>query len=303
MGNFALHVLALVAIYSILAYSLNLVTGFGGLLTFCQASLYGVGAYAYALLRVGSPAPPFARDLVFSASVSFAVALAGAAAAGAVAALLIGVIALRFRGDLFVLATLGFQVIVVDILLNATSLTRGPFGIYGIRRPDLFGWQVQAPAQYAGLFLIISSLVLLLMMATYRSRFGLRLKALRDNERAAESLGISAFRQHLTALILFGACSGLAGALFASYVTYIDPASFQLGLSLFIVSSLLLGGSGNLRGPLIGVLVMVVMPELLRFVGLPEAIAANLREILYGVALILLMHRRPQGIAGSFRVT
>jgi branched-chain amino acid transport system permease protein len=139
-----------------------------------------------------------------------------------------------------------------------------------------------------------------LLFTLYRSPFGLSLKALRDDERAAESLGISAFRQHLAALTVAGGCAAVAGGLYAAYVTYIDPTSFGLDESIFIVSLLLLGGSGNIRGPLIGVVVMILLPEILRFAGLPDAVAANVREIIYGLILVMLMYWRPKGLAGDF---
>jgi branched-chain amino acid transport system permease protein len=136
----------------------------------------------------------------------------------------------------------------------------------------------------------------------YQSPYGLSLKALREDERAAESLGIPAFRQHLSAFVIAGTCAGIAGALFASYVTYIDPTSFSLSESIFIVTLMLLGGTGNIKGPFTGVLVMVLLPEALRFAGLPPTAAPNVREILYGAILIALMFWRSQGLAGEYRL-
>lgn len=164
----------------------------------------------------------------------------------------------------------------------------------------MLGWEVRQTSDYVLLIAAINALILPLLFLFYRSPFGLGLKALRENERAAESLGISAFRQYLWALVIAGACAGLAGALYASYVTYIDPTSFDLKESIFIVSLLLLGGSGNIKGPITGVVVMMLLPEALRFLGLPDAIAANIREIIYGLILVLLMYWRPKGLAGDF---
>nr|VFJ45717.1 MAG: amino acid/amide ABC transporter membrane protein 2, HAAT family [Candidatus Kentron sp. DK] len=300
MANYLLHILVMIGIYSILAYSLNLLTGFGGLLAFCLAGFYGIGAYAHTLLQVGGPASPFVDELLFSAALPFPIALLGAALAGGLAALLIGAVALRFRGDFFIFTTLGFQMIVFVALYNWTDLGRGAFGIYGIPRPDVFGWEVRQLWEYVMLIGVLNALILPILFVLYRSPFGLSLKALRDNERSAESLGVSAFRQHLSALVVAGACSGIAGGLFASYVTYIDPTSFGLKESIFIVSLLLLGGSGNIRGPILGVIVMILLPEILRFAGLPDSIAPNVREILYGLVLILLMYWRPKGLLGDF---
>ena len=300
MEEYLLHIIVMIGSYAILAYSMNLVTGFGGLLVFCMAGFYGIGAYAFTLLQIGTPGNPLASELIFSLALPFPAALIGAGVAGGLAALLIGAVALRFRGDFFIFTTLGFQMIVFVVLYNWVELGRGAFGIYGIPRPDLFGWEVQQLWEYVVLIGIINALLLPLLFKLYRSPFGLSLKALRENERAAESLGISAFRQHLAAMTVAGACAGIAGGLFASYVTYIDPTSFGLKESIFIVSLLLLGGSGNIKGPILGVVVMMLLPEALRFIGMPDAIAANAREIIYGFVLVILMYARPRGLAGDF---
>lgn len=298
MSNYLLHLMVMIGIYSIVAYATNLVTGYGGLLVFAMAAFYGLGAYMHTLLQIGGTA--LANDVAFAASMPFPVALLGAALAGALGAVVIGCVALRFRGDFFVFATLGFQMIVFALLYNAPGLVRGAFGIYGIPRPHVFGWHVNAPGEYLLLVAAVNTLVLPVLFLLYHAPFGLSLKALRENERAAESLGISAFRQHLSALGIAGACAGVAGGLFASYVTYIDPTSFTLRESIFVLSLLLLGGSGNVRGPIIGTIVMILLPEALRFLGMPDAIAPNVREIIYGLALVLLMYWRPQGLAGEY---
>lgn len=290
----------MIGIYVILAYSLNLVTGYGGLLVFCMAAFYGIGAYAHTLLRIGADSNSISEELLFTTSVPFPVALIGSAIVGGTAAFLIGIVALRFRGDFFVFTTLGFQMIVFVALYNWTGLARGAFGIYGIPRPSILFWKIDSLREYALLILLANAIILPILFVLYRSPFGLSLKALRDNERAAESLGISAFHHHLSAFVVAGAFAGVAGALFASYVTYIDPTSFGLQESIFIVSLLLLGGSGNLRGPIFGALAMILLPEILRFLGLPSSVAPNIREIIYGLALVLLMYWRPQGLAGNY---
>lgn len=302
MTNYLLHLVVMIGIYAILAYAMNLVTGFGGLLIFCLAAFYGLGAYTHTLLQIGGEGSRLASEVLFSAALPFPIALALAGIAGGVFALLIGWISLRFRGDFFIFATLGFQMIVFVVLYNWTDLSRGAFGIYGIPRPDILGWRVNEPWEYVAVVAGVNAVLLPLLFLLYRSPFGLSLKALRENERAAESLGISAFHQHLWAFVIAGGCAAVAGGLYASYVTYIDPTSFTLRESIFIVSLLLLGGSGNIRGPIVGALVMVLLPEALRFLGLPDSIAPNVREITYGLALITLMFIRPSGLAGSFAV-
>jgi branched-chain amino acid transport system permease protein len=216
----------------------------------------------------------------------------------ALVGVLVGIPALRFRGDYFVVALLGFQMVAFVVLYNWVSLTKGPYGIPGIPRPMLLGVTVGSLWGYLLLVAVLAVVVCGGLLILYRSPFGIALRALRDNERAAEALGISAFRQFLWAMGTAAAAAAIPGACYASYVTYIDPTSFTLKESIFQASILLVGGAGNARGPASGTLFMVLLPEALRFVGLPDAVAANLREIIYGSMLVALMYWRPQGMCG-----
>ncbi len=288
--NYFLHILVMIGIYLPLAYSLNLTVGFGGLLSVAHAAFYGIGAYAFTLLLTGAHIHPLF-------AVAAAVVITGLIAMGA------GTVSLRFRGDLFLFVTLGFQMIVFVLLHNWVGLTKGPYGIPGIPRPTFFGTIIRTPMQYAMLALAMNALVLPLLFALYRSPFGKAMKALRENEAAASSLGINPRRLYLQAFVWSAAFAALPGAFYASYITYIDPTSFTLKESIFIAATLLLGGSGNRIGPLVGVVVMLLLPEALRFVGLPDAVAHNVREIIYGLMLAVLMYLRPQGIVGEYRMT
>jgi branched-chain amino acid transport system permease protein len=287
--SYTLHVLIMIGLYLMVAYSLNLVVGFGGLLSLCHAVFYGIGAYTYALLSLGFDLP-------------FPVALMAAVVMNAVLGGLIALPALRFRGDMFVFVTLGVQMIVFTVLYNWVGLTGGPYGIPGIPRPGLLGLTVRGLPAYLVLVVALDALILPLLYALYQSPFGLTLKALREDERAASALGVCPTWIYGQAMALAAAFAAVPGVLYASYVTYIDPTSFTLQESIFIVAILLLGGSGNRLGPLVGVTLMLLLPEALRFVGLPDAIGPNVREITYGVLLIVLMYWRPQGIAGEFKV-
>jgi len=287
--DYLLHLGILIGIYLILAYSLNLIVGFGGLLSLCHAVFYGIGAYACALLMMEAGIP-FAPALLLSIVFSGLIALA------------VGLPALRFRGDSFVLVTLGFQMIIFTTMYNWVDLTKGPFGIPGIPRPEIFGWEVASLPEYLALVLLCLCLTGSILFLLYRAPFGLALKALREDEMAAEGLGKSPIYLFLCAFVISGMVASVAGCLYATYVTFIDPTSFSLDESIFLFSVLLVGGAGNIRGPLVGTAFMILLPEGLRFVGLPDAVAANLRQIIYGASLIILMFLRPQGIAGEFKV-
>nr|VFJ43285.1 MAG: branched-chain amino acid transport system permease protein [Candidatus Kentron sp. FM]VFJ43955.1 MAG: branched-chain amino acid transport system permease protein [Candidatus Kentron sp. FM]VFK06025.1 MAG: branched-chain amino acid transport system permease protein [Candidatus Kentron sp. FM] len=287
--NYLLHLLVMIGIYLPLAYSLNLILGFGGLLSLCHAAFYGIGAYAYVLSLTALGLPP---GIALLFGIGFTLLLSVG----------VGWVSLRFRGDLFLFVTLGFQMILFVLLYNWVGLTNGPYGIAGIPRPELFGVVFRSPAHYVLLAAAMNLVLLPILFALYRSPFGLALEALREDETEAESLGFNADHLYLQAFAISAAIAAIPGAFYASYVTYIDPTSFTLNESIFLAAILLLGGAGNRIGPLVGVIIMLLLPEVLRFVGLPDGIAHNLREIIYGLMLAVLMYLRPQGIAGEYRV-
>lgn len=287
--NYLLHIAIMMGIYGMLALSANLLIGFGGLLTMAQAAFYGLGAYVYALLSLNFGLPFFVTlpaAIVFCGAVGW----------------LFGLAALKFRNEAFVLATIGFQMIVYVVLYNWTDLTRGPYGIPGIPRPEFFGFEIESiPAFFiftAALFLVVFGV----MYFVSRSPFALSLKALRDDEPAAQTLGICPRVQYIRAVVISAALSAIPGVCFAGYITYIDPTSFTLTESIFIACILLVGGSGNIAGPMSGVAFMILLPEVLRFVGLPDAVAANVREITYGLLLIVLVYMKPKGLAGVYAI-
>jgi branched-chain amino acid transport system permease protein len=285
--NYLFHILTMISIYAVLGLSLNLVLGFGGMLSLCHAAFYGIGAYTFSLLMM-------------DAGFSFLAALPIAVLASGLAALLIGAVTLRLRGDFFVLSTLGFQTIIFVVLYNWVDFTRGPYGIPGIPRPEILGFSFNAPW---AMFLLAAAVALLAWWICLRLSqwpFGRTLQAVRDDALAAQSLGKNPLAFTLTAFALGGALAALAGGLFAAYASYIDPTSFMLEESVFILCVVVIGGAGNLQGPVIGAIILVLLPELLRFVGLPDSIAANLRQIIYGLLLVLMMRFRPQGIAGRY---
>lgn len=277
------------SIYAILTTSANLVVGMVNLLSIAQAAFYGIGAYitALALMILGLPLLP---SILLA---MFITALFG---------FLIGYVSLRLKGDYFVLATLGFQIIIYTVLFNWISVTKGPFGIPGIPAPEVFGiFKISGIIGFFILSLIMLAIVLFIFYHLINSPFGRALKGVRGDEIAMLSLGRNVAKLKIQAFTIASAFSAISGFLFASYITYIDPTSFNLDESIFIVTAVLIGGTGNIKGPIIGAAFVVVLPEILRFVSLPDSIAANLRMIIYGLILCLVMYFRPQGIAGDYK--
>ncbi len=285
--NYVLHIVILVGIYYMLGMSLNLLTGYSGFLSICHAALYGVGAYTAALmsLRVGSP---------FLLNVVCAVVICGVLGA------LVGIPSLRIRDDYFVIATFAFQVIVFNILNNWVSLTGGPMGLPGIPQPVILGWQVDSYWEYLLLVMILAALILWTSHRIVHSPFGRVLTALREDETFALAAGNNVAAYKVLVFVVGAVMASVAGTIYASYISFIDPTSFTAMESIFIISIVIIGGAGNFWGPLVGAVVLVTLPEILRFVGLPNSVAANIRQVLYGGLLVVFMMLRPQGLMGKY---
>ena len=285
--EYVFHIIIMLNIYIMLTLSANLTIGMANLLTMCQAAFYGIGAYigTYFLMQF---------DLPFIVIAALVLLLTG------VFSFLVSFASVRLKGDYFVIATMGFQLIVYTILYNWTDVTRGPYGIPGIPGVKLLGiYELSGVYAYLILSLVLTAMVVFLFHHLVKSPFGRALNAIRADETMVKSMGRNTVMLKSWAFFLSAAVAGLAGVIYASYVSYIDPTSFTLDESIFIISALFIGGIGNTKGPVLGALFVVLLPELLRFVGLPDSVAANLRQIIYGLALILVMYYRPQGLWGK----
>ena len=286
--NYIFHLLVYFEIYAIVAMSLNLLIGYSGLLQVAHAAYFGVGAYAAALV---------ALKLGFG----FLPALACAGIAAAVFSLLVSLPAWRFRGDYFVMISLAVQVTLYALMYNWVDLTNGPYGLTGIPKPTIMGSIYATPASIFVLYGIIVLILVSLLGLLKHSPFGRSLQAMRDDELASRSLGLPVRKLKVESFLIACGLVGIAGGMYGAYVSYIDPTSFTLDESILMLSMVIVGGTGNVRGPLVGAAVLIALPELLRFLDLPDAVAANVRLLAYGLLLILMMHWRPQGLAGKYR--
>lgn len=286
--NYFIHLLLYFEIYMVVALSLNLLIGYGGLLQVAHAAYFGVGAYAAALLTL-------------KAGFGFFPALVGAGVVAGLASLLVSLPAWQFKGNYFVMISLAVQVFLYSVMYNWVDLTNGPYGITGIPKPAIMG---STFATHGAIFVLYGGIVLVLTLFFWglkNSPFGRSLQAMRDDELAARSLGIPVRKLKVQAFMIASATVGIAGGMYGSYVSFIDPTSFSLNESILMLSMVIVGGTGNVRGPIVGAAVLIAIPELLRFLALPDAIAANVRLLAYGLLLIVMMHLRPQGLAGRYR--
>ncbi|MEK9201269.1 MAG: branched-chain amino acid ABC transporter permease [Patescibacteria group bacterium] len=287
--EYLVHLGILFSIFAILALSLQLVVGYTGLLSVTHAAFYGIGAYVTALL-------------ITNLGVNFFLALIAGVIITAFVALLVGFVLSKFRGDYYALGSLGFNVIVFSIFLNWQDVTRGPLGIPGIDRPDILGFQFSENIVFLVLSLAFLALSYWLSKWVTDSSFGRVLKAIREDEEAVSVFGYRTLFFKLAIFVFSAGVAAIAGALYATYITFIDPSSFTINESIFILAIIILGGLGSLRGAIIGALVLILLPEALRFVGFPSDIAAQMRQVIYGLILVGLMLYRPQGLVGEYKL-
>ena len=288
MAAYIAHYLVMVGIYSILGVSLNLLVGYAGIFSLAHAAIYGIGAYASALVAL-------------NLGLGFWGGLIVAGVAGACAAALVGIPSLRVAGDYYIVASFGLQVVVLTAFMNWTDLTNGHAGLLGIPRPNVFGWAIETPYEYVILALTLAALTYAICHRLTNSAFGRVLQAIRDDEIAAAAMGKNVVLNKIVIATISSALGGLAGSLYAHYITYINPSSFGLHESIFIMSLVILGGSDRLAGPIVGAFILLAVPEALKFLAISDTVAAPMRQILYGALLILFMFVRPQGILGRAR--
>lgn len=286
--TYLLHILVIAGIYCILTLSLNLVVGYTGQAALGHAAFSCLGAYVSALLALKMGISPWI-GLILGAS------------AAAVLGFVIGFPSLRVKGDYLALATFGSGVIVYSVAKNWVGVTRGPMGLPGIPRFSIFGFELNSVWSYLILVILCALGTLFVIRRLVNSPFGRVLRSIREDEIAAEALGKHTAKYKLLAFIVGAFFAGIAGSLYAHYITFIDPSSFTVMESISILLMVIFGGMGSISGSFVGATVLVVFPEMLRFLGLPSSIAAQMRQMIYGLLLIGLMIWRPQGLLGRFR--
>jgi branched-chain amino acid transport system permease protein len=275
LKNYGVYLMTLLLVYLMPAMGLNLVVGYAGQMSIGQAAFFGIGAYHVAILmKLGLP---------------FFAVLPVAAGSCFIIGLMLGFPALRVQHHYLAFATLGFNVLVYLILRNEQSWSGGTFGLSGIPRPSLFGVELNGNLAFF-YFTFVSTILLSLLLAwLLRSPWGRAFAALRDNPIRAESLGVNITAYTLLAFAIGAACAGVGGAYYAVLVQYIEPTAFNVPASLMMLLAVIVGGSGRFFGPLVGTVVVILLPEWLRF-------AQNWYLMVFGFAVVALMIWLPGGV-------
>lgn len=285
--DYILHLFILICFYTLLSQSLNLSAGFTGLISLAHAGFYGIGAYTTAILSTQ-------YGFSFWFNIPLAILISGAIAS------IVSLIALRTVEDYFIICTLGIQVILFSIMNNWMDLTRGPLGIPGIPSISLFGFNFDSKVSFLSLSLFFVVIVWFVLHNISKSGFGKTLTAISEDEIYSQSIGKNVYLCKTVSFTLSATFAAIPGTLYAHYISYIDPTSFTINESIFVLSIVIIGGLGNLTGSFLAAAFLVLLPEALRFVGMPDNIAANMRQIIYGLILVVVMMTGKNGLKELF---
>ncbi|MGM0432881.1 MAG: branched-chain amino acid ABC transporter permease [Spirochaetota bacterium] len=291
MLQFLLLILIYTGLYALLALGQNIITGYTGMLSLCQAGFFAIGSYVTAILTVNY-------------GVNFWVTIPIAGTLAAVSGLLVGLPTLRLKGDYLAIATLGFGEIIRNVLLNWDSLTNGPMGINGIPMPTLFGLTIN-PYNKWGYLVLVWIFVLfffVLLRRLTRSRMGRALEAIREDEVASLAMGINVTKYKVWAFIVGAFVAGCAGSLQATFTLSVTPNTFTFMVSVMVLCMVVLGGMGNHKAVIFGALIIQLAAEFPRLLGISGTVPPQFKQILFGVILVFMMVRRPQGIIGRAKI-
>ncbi len=285
LKSYGIYLMTLLCVYLMAAFGLNLIVGYAGQMSIGQAAFYGIGAYIAAILTT-------------KMGISFWLVLPLAAVVCFVVGLMLGFPALRVQHHYLAFATLGFNVLVYLVMRNEEQLTGGTFGIANIPRPSLFGYSLDGALPF--FYFTYVSVILLAAVLWYllRSPWGRAFAALRDNPIRAESTGVNITAYTLLAFAIGAACAGIGGVYLTALVNFIEPGQFNLSVSLMMLLAVIVGGSGRFFGPVLGSVIVILLPEWLRFLK-------DWYLALFGFAVIVLMIFLPGGLlslADRFKV-
>jgi branched-chain amino acid transport system permease protein len=284
LSGYLINLSILICIYLILAISLQIALGFTGLFNLGHIAFFCFGAYTFALSSLTGC--PFWFSFLSAALITM------------IFGEVLSALTNKLKGDYLAIATLAFSFVIYSVALNWTSLTRGPLGLPGIPRPIIF----MDNANFLIIAIISTVLTYFITKRIASSPYGKVLQAVRDNQLMAQVLGKNSFKIKTDVFMLSAFFAGIAGSLYASYVTFIDPSSFTLTPLILLLTIVIIGGLGSFKGTLIATAVLMLLPELLRFIGLPSSIAGPTRQIIYSLMILAILIYRPMGFYGKVKL-
>jgi branched-chain amino acid transport system permease protein len=287
--SYIFSIAILTGIYIILSASLNLIVGYGGIFDMGHGGFFAVGAYIAALITVHY-GMPFFLELIIAGAVAGVMGLA------------IGLPSIRLRGDYITLCSYGFAVVVYTIVNNWMSLTHGPVGISGVTRPHILGISFYSQPAYLCLVAFICAICLFAIKRITQAPYGKTIEAIREDEIATLACGknVSSFKVQIFVVGAFFA--GVAGVLYAHFMMLADPTGFKVATSSLILTMVIMGGLASLRGSVAGAVIIIVVPEILRMIGLSAFYAEQIQNIIYSALLLVVIKLRPGGLFGKLKM-
>ena len=279
------NLLILVCIYAIVALGLNLAIGRTGLLNLGHVAFFCIGAYASALLAL----------LGFPFLVCFLVSALIAMTLGYI----LGLLTSNLKKEYFTIASFAFFLVVYTAVLNWRDLTRGPLGIPGIPSPRIGFIEFDDSFQFLLLALMVLLISAIFIRRLVHSRYGLVMASVRDNNLTSEILGKDVFKVKTQVLMVSAFFAGLGGSLYAHYISFIDPYTFGFSQMILLLTIVILGGMTSLRGTIIATILLLLLPEPLRFIDFPLNLIGPARTIIYSVVLLAIIFYKPQGLFGE----
>jgi branched-chain amino acid transport system permease protein len=287
MFAYLLNLSVLISVNAILAMTLNFLMGYAGIFSLAHAVFFGVGAYTAAFVAIHVSDSLFvctAAAMILSGALSLALALP----------------ALRVRGEYFVAASLGLQMLAVTVFSEWRSVTGGLGGITNIPPVKVFGVPIETATGFFALGAGYLAVVAITLVVLLRSSFGRNLQAIRDSESAAYALGKNVAAIKTLSVVVSAALAASAGVVYTFYLSFINVEGFTLDLSVLLMAMVIIGGTGSLLGPIVGAALLMLLPAALSFVpGLPQAEVGLVQQAVYGLVMVLLMIYRPGGIVGT----
>lgn len=287
MIAYLVNLATLVCINAILAITLNFIMGYAGIFSLAHAVFFGVGAYVAAFIAL-----QWTDSLLLQLPAAMLIA-------GVISAAL-ALPALRVRGDYFVAASLGFQVLAATVFSEWKSVTGGIGGLVGIPPASIAGYSFSDPVQFLGLAGVTLALVVVLTTVIVRSSFGRSLKAIRDSESAALAFGKNVALIKTLSVFYSSAICAVAGVLYADYLSFINVESFTIDASTLFMAMVIVGGIGTVWGPIVGAVLLTLLPAALTYLPfLPRTEIGSVQQMIYGLAMVLLMIFKPDGLMGA----
>lgn len=287
MTAYVINLLVLICVNATLAVTLNFIMGYAGIFSLAHAIFFGIGSYtaAYVAMHVTG---------------SLFVVLPAAMLVAALVGLALALPALRVRGEYFVAASLGLQVIGVTIFSEWKSVTGGIGGVMGFPPASIPGLNFESPVSFLIWAVVMLALILLAINTLLHSSFGRNLQAIRDSESAAQASGKNVAMIKTLAVVFSSALAATAGVVYAFYMAFVNVESFTLDTSVLVMAMVIIGGTGTVWGPLVGAVLLMLIPSLTSYLSfLPQTEVGSIQQIIYGAAMVLLMIFRPGGIMGG----